>query len=153
MQFHKKIRLNEEIYKQEYRISSITICAIDKKNIFISDGLNSAIINLIKEHAKKYNIFVYAYCLMPDHLHLLIVPSKDKSIIDFIREIKSLSTKIAWKKGFSGSIWQRSFYDHFVRKEENIEKVVEYILNNPVRKGLSETQKEYKYMGSLIYNM
>jgi len=42
-------------------------------------------------------------------------------------------------------LWQKNFYDHIVRKEESILKIAEYILNNPVRKGMALRWESYPY--------
>jgi hypothetical protein len=42
---------------------------------------------------------------------------------------------------------QRSFYDHLIRKEEDLRQIAEYILNNPVRKGLVQRCEDYPYCG------
>lgn len=44
-------------------------------------------------------------------------------------------------------LWQRSFYDHVLRGEEDMEEVAEYIWNNPVRAGLAEEREEYPFWG------
>jgi REP element-mobilizing transposase RayT len=81
---------------------------------------------------------------MPDHLHLLISPNGD-NLIDFIRRWKSYSANLLNKSGFKGSCWQRGFYDHALRKDEDIQTTAEYIVNNPVRKQITEHWTEYPY--------
>ncbi|MBN2380988.1 hypothetical protein JXM67_14415 [candidate division WOR-3 bacterium] len=44
-------------------------------------------------------------------------------------------------------MWQRGYYDHILRKEEDLEIVANYIWGNPVRKGLAETIEEYPFSG------
>ncbi len=90
---------------------------------------------------------------MPDHIHLLISPSPQVSLVDFVRAFKGRSTRLAWQYGYPGKIWQRSFYDHFLRKEEDVHRVVDYILNNPVRQGIVDDWQEYPFSGSLVYNL
>jgi len=90
---------------------------------------------------------------MPDHVHLLISASERESIIEFVREIKSLSTKMAWQHGYSGTIWQRSFYDHFLRKDEDCKMVANYIVHNPVRAGIVQHWQNYPFSGSLVYEL
>jgi len=90
---------------------------------------------------------------MPDHVHLLISASERESIIEFVGEIKSLSTKMAWQHGYSGTIWQRSFYDHFLRKDEDCKMVANYIVHNPVRAGIVEHWQNYPFSGSLVYEL
>jgi putative transposase len=48
----------------------------------------------------------------------------------------------------SGRVWQKGFYDRVVRREEGVERVAEYTLNNPVRKGLSRTWFDYPHSWS-----
>ena len=42
-------------------------------------------------------------------------------------------------------LWQKNFYDHVVRKEEPLIKIAEYIVNNPIRKGIVSEWEEYPY--------
>jgi REP element-mobilizing transposase RayT len=81
---------------------------------------------------------------MPDHLHLQISP-KNGNLIDLINGWKSYTANLLGKLGLDGPCWQRSFYDHALRKEENIQTVAEYIVNNPVRAGLVKNWKEYPF--------
>jgi len=90
---------------------------------------------------------------MPDHVHLLISASDKKGIVEFVRETKSLSTKMAWQHDYNGTIWQRSFYDHFLRKDEDCRIVANYIIRNPVRAGIVEHWKDYPFCGSLVYEL
>lgn len=69
------------------------------------------------------------------------------SVIDFVNQFKSKSTTISWKYGIKGSLWQKRFYDHILRKDEDIQKIGEYILNNPVRRRLVGDYREYPYGG------
>jgi REP element-mobilizing transposase RayT len=88
---------------------------------------------------------------MSDHVHLLTEATVNKSLVDIIRELKGLWTKEAWKHGFSGAILQKSFFDHFLRKDENTLTVVRYIFNNPVRAGIVVHWEDYPYLGSTIF--
>ncbi|MCK4353010.1 transposase [candidate division WOR-3 bacterium] len=153
VKYHKKIRLNGEIYSTPNQPCSITICTVNKESIFANKSLSLETVNLLKQHADRYEIPIYAYCIMPDHIHLLTSGSSKKGIIEFIREIKSLSTKISWKYGYKGKIWQTSFYDHFLRKAEDLEKTARYILNNPVRRKLVDKWRDYGLCGSFIFDL
>ncbi len=81
---------------------------------------------------------------MPDHLHLLVQPH-GISVSAFVGRFKSKSTRLCWQHGIENKIWQPRFYDHILRQEENVEKVVEYILGNPIRQGLAGEISEYQY--------
>ncbi len=96
---------------------------------------------------------VYAYCFMPDHVHLLLSPAENgRDPIAFVQGYKSRSTHIYWGEGGTGKLWQRSFYDHILRKHEDVKKIARYIFGNPVRKGLVEDYRSYPFSGSLVFN-
>jgi REP element-mobilizing transposase RayT len=81
---------------------------------------------------------------MADHLHLLIGP-REGNLLDILSRWKSYTGHILRKNGLKEACWQRGFYDHALRNEEDIQKVAEYIVNNPVRKGLVGNWREYPY--------
>jgi REP element-mobilizing transposase RayT len=80
---------------------------------------------------------------MPDHLHWLIADAKE--MIKSVGRLKSYSTTVAWQRGHSGRLWQRSFWDHVLRKDEDISEVARYIIENPVREGLAQEARSYPY--------
>ncbi|MBU0630898.1 MAG: transposase [Candidatus Margulisbacteria bacterium] len=126
----------------------ITICAKDKKPYFLNKHLNNLIIKELLEQKKKTNINIFVYCLMPNHLHLLLAPgAKEISISTFIGAFKSLTSRIAWDFGVSGKLWQKRFYDRIVRKKEDLETIGQYILNNPVRQTLVSKWQDYEFLG------
>ena len=58
-----------------------------------------------------------------------------------------------YRKRIQGTFWQKSFGDHFLRAEEQVEHVAEHILQNPVRAGLVERREDYPFSGSLVYEL
>ncbi len=84
---------------------------------------------------------------MPDHLHLILTPSGSCDVVTFVAEVKNLVQREAWRLGMAGRLWQVSFWDHFLRRDESLSAAVEYVLENPVRKGLAEEWSGYPYCG------
>ena len=62
---------------------------------------------------------------------------------------KSASTRVAWRHGNSGRLWQPRFHDHVVRVEEALFAICEYVVLNPVRAGLVEEAADYPWGGLL----
>lgn len=151
--FHKKIRLDRDVYAIEGAMCFLTICTEGKTPSFQNDALTRAFIDQLKTDAELNSVPVFAYCFMPDHVHLVIAPGTEKDIVEFVGEYKGRTTRIAWKYGVQGKFWQTSFHDHFLRKEEDVRDTVKYVLNNPVRKGLVSEWREYPYSGSLVYEL
>jgi REP element-mobilizing transposase RayT len=146
----KQIRLKQFDYGSPYAIFFLTMCSLNKKAIFVDNGLNNKIIDTLKEEKNRVGHSIYVYCLMPDHLHLLASPLGTRiPITQLMGGISSKATRLLWNYGFSGKIFQRSFYDHVVRKREDLKSIGQYILDNPVRKGLAEKWEAYPYCGLL----
>jgi REP element-mobilizing transposase RayT len=87
---------------------------------------------------------------MPDHLHWLLDGSEELS--DVVGRFKSFAGHALWKAGCAarGSrIWQRSYWDRFVRDTESLEATIDYILANPVRAGLITEPRAYPWSVAL----
>ena len=131
----------------------VTIATKGRERIFCDERLASDFVALVKTLSLEHDVPLYAYCIMPDHAHFLLSASENKGIVDFVAELKGRCTKIARQHGYRGTIWQRSFYDHFLRQDEDCRAVAEYIIHNPVRKGIVEDWRDYSFAGSLIYEL
>lgn len=94
---------------------------------------------------------IHAYCLMPDHLHYLLSPQRDGcSVLAFTQQFKGKTTNQSWSLGWQGRLWQPRSYDHILRSDEDWKHVAEYIVMNPVRKGLVSDWAEWKWSGLFI---
>ncbi|MFN6032770.1 MAG: REP-associated tyrosine transposase [Dolichospermum sp.] len=95
---------------------------------------------------------LYAVVIMPDHVHLLIEPLlKDEtefwSIGSILHSIKSYSAKqIPNVMLHIGKVWQDGRYDEMIKNEQEFINKWEYILQNPVKAGLSNTPDEYPFL-------
>ena len=72
LQRRKNIRLKKEIYSNQNQIFSITIGTKDRQPLFRNKLYAQTIIKTFQTKPFKQNTKLYAYCLMPDHLHFLI---------------------------------------------------------------------------------
>ncbi len=146
LQKRKNPRLKGFDYSLPYAYF-ITICSKDKINFFTDPVFNKNVIECLISEKIRNNLLVYAYCLMPDHLHLLVSPDDSRiSVSRFIGGFKSKSTRLAWERGID-KLWQNRFYDHILRKREDLNETAQYILNNPIRKGMVQAYKEYEFSG------
>ena len=141
----KWVRLRDFDYSQAVPCS-VTVCALERREIFVRPDVNGAVVDCLQHEAKRLGFRLIAYCLMPDHLHLLVIPpGAGKDVSALVGAFKSRSTRLLWVKGLQGRLWQSSFYDHVLRKDEDIEAVAAYITANPVRKGMVSYPEEYPY--------
>lgn len=79
-----------------------------------------------------------AWCIMPNHVHVVIRPHMGHELSDILHSWKSFTAKKANKiLGRKGYFWQAESYDHLVRDEEDYRHCVEYVLSNPGKAGLT----------------
>ncbi len=150
----KQIRLDHEAYEQGTPFS-VTIATARRQQLFTNAELVQSCLQSLGVAAKRYRATVFAYCFMPDHLHLLLSLPEGSNLITFIRHFKQLTSYGFRKKagGQGGFLWQRRFYDHALRRGEDLEVLTAYILGNPVRAGLVEEPNQYPHAGSLSWNL
>ena len=128
----------------------ITLVTFNRLNVFsIPDNRDLFIKSIL--HVKKYHPFhLQAYCILPDHIHLLIrLPEDEDNISLRISEIKKRFSKL-YSKSFGPSqakidrlvplgrsgFWQQRFWEHTIRNEEDLHRHIDYIHYNPVKHGL-----------------
>jgi len=140
-------------YATQGNICSVTIAVRDRRPVFSRAEVAESAVRVLEAHADKTGVPVYAYCIMSDHVHLVVEPSPDCDIVTFVGQFKNLAQRAAWTLGVEGAFWQKGFFDHFLRREEQLERVVAYVLENPVRRGLVETWQDYPFAGSLVFEL
>ena len=89
--------------------------------------------------------------VMPDHVHMVLTPLDDEngcfSVAEIMQGIKSSSAhQINRMLGRAGQVWQHESFDHVLRHEEGIDAKVEYVMQNPVRRGLVREASEYPWL-------
>jgi REP element-mobilizing transposase RayT len=90
-------------------------------------------------------ILLDAAVIMPDHLHFVAVLRQD-SLDLLMHSLKSYTAKeINTLLKRHGKFWQPQYHDHALRKDEDLNEVIRYTLNNPVRAGLVDDFHEYPY--------
>jgi putative transposase len=140
----KNIRLPSEIYANPSHVFSITICTWRRAPLFMNSAYARTLTQSLHQGLFSEHTKLYAYCLMHDHLHLLISPKKG-NLSEKISRWKSYVSNRLRKEGLEFKCWQRGFYDHALRSGEDINITAEYIVNNPVRAGLVDQWQDYAH--------
>jgi putative transposase len=88
---------------------------------------------------------VLAYCLMPNHVHLILVPADDFGLRDALAEAHRRYTRmINFREGWRGHLWQERFHS-FVMDERHLLAAARYVERNPVRARLSPTPEDWPW--------
>lgn len=94
---------------------------------------------------------LHAAIIMPDHVHIVLMPLSDKdgpfSIPAIMQTIKGASShRINAELAARRTVWQQESFDRVLRKEEHIADKTDYILENPVRAGLVKNSGDYPWL-------
>ncbi len=152
VRYKKRIRLPNFNYKGGYRYF-ITICTYNKKLVFNNRDIGYWIIEILRILSDKSEFTIWAYCLMPDHIHLLIEGKHDRADMRSFISLFKQKTGYEYKLKYGGKLWQINYYEHVLRSDENTKEIAYYILNNSVRKGIVESYKQYPYLGSFVFDV
>jgi REP element-mobilizing transposase RayT len=110
--------------------------------------LSDAVVELLNRTADERQTKLYAWCLMPDHAHLL---TQDPDVVELVRLFKGRATPYARRYDPRRRFWQRSFHDHGLRPDEPIRQVALYVFENPLRAQLVNTVIDYRWSGSNVW--
>lgn len=92
-----------------------------------------------------------AYCIMLNHVHLVCTPRlKEKDmhfgLTEILHSLKRYTARKANKiLQRNGAFWQDESYDHFIRDDDELERIVKYVLYNPVKAGLVKEHTNWKW--------
>ncbi len=94
------------------------------------------------------NFTLHAYCIMSNHVHLLLtIETETKAFATVMQSLKGFTARKANEllNRTGQSFWQPVSYDHVVRSNQEFDRIVAYILNNPVKAGLIENWADWPY--------
>lgn len=144
----------------------VTTKTFNNVKIFERKEKAQLFLKILYEVKEKLNFLLIAFVIMPDHLHLMIVPDRRNTISDVMRHLKGRfarlynksrrinsadyrKTVIVHRTGNSspskGKIWQEGFYDHVISNQKEFLEKLNYIHNNPVTAKMVAKPEDYKF--------
>jgi putative transposase len=143
--YHRKL----PHYQKAGRAVFVTFCK-GTRIAFASEARDAVLQHCLHDHGKRYEL--HAAVVMPDHVHLLLTPLRDEkgwpySLPTILKLLKGTSARSVNKlEGSNGPVWQEESFDHVLRSQESFEKKLEYLRQNPVRRGLVKKPEDYKWL-------
>jgi REP element-mobilizing transposase RayT len=144
----KRHRLPRQYYQGEVTVA-FTACLEGGEQRFTDAQIVTPFIERLQTAVGKHQCIVYIYCFMPEHQHLIVRGTSAqadtwRAMVDY----KQLTG--FWLERQSSSIqWQKDFYDHIIRADEDLGAQIRYVAENPVRRGLVKTWHEYPFTGAI----
>jgi REP element-mobilizing transposase RayT len=117
---------------------------------FTPEARDAILQHCLHDNGKRYDL--HAAVIMPDHVHLLLLPLRDEkgwpySLPTILKLLKGCSARTVNKlSGADGPVWQEESLDHVLRSQESFEEKLEYVRQNPVRRGLANKPEDYKWL-------
>jgi len=161
-------------------IHFVTARTYNRQPIFNKDKCCEIFLDNLAIYRNKFKFKIYAYVIMPDHVHMLIYPNytplrvspnsfgaelrektpnefgvtpKESNISYILKNIKGCSAREINKYlNGEGSIWLKGFYDFNIFSDQKFEEKLSYIHQNPLKAGLVTDISEYKYCSWRNYN-
>ena len=129
-----------------------TACTHFRKPVFGDDyAFGTHAVSQLLLTGRELDFDIVAYCLMPDHAHLLVAGRSETS--DFEQFMKRFKQRTGFERRRAAGerLWQPGFHDRILRDDEATLAVARYILENPVRAGLTKALGEWPLAGSGVY--
>lgn len=110
---------------------------------FFKNSDYQAYLDLVSEAKDDVGVEIWAYCLMPNHVHLVVVPEFQDSLSRLFRRVHQHYTRrINFRERWKGHLWQERFHS-FVMDEPYLMATVRYTELNPVRAGLCRRPEDW----------
>jgi REP-associated tyrosine transposase len=116
-----------------------------REHVFFGNGDPEAYLWLLHAHARRQQLAIFAYCLMPNHVHLVVVPSSADGMHRVMRAVHSqYAQRVNRMREIHGHLWQGRYYSspldtrHFLN-------AIRYVELNPVRAGLASRAEDYAW--------
>ena len=94
----------------------------------------------------ELHFLLLGYVVMPDHVHLIVVPSLAANLGEVIQYVKGrFARRYNERTGGVGKFWQDRYYESIIRDEASLIRRMQYVEANPVKVGLVSQSEEYPF--------
>ena len=140
-------------YYEDEAVYSVTCNTYSRRPIFADNKAADFLLHTLGYYKQVLRFILYCYCIMPEHLHLIIQPHmKRYDISQIMKHTKGAFARahniIKYK---SGPIWRSRFYDTMLRDEDSLMTRINYILQNPVKGNIIKQAEDYPYSSARAY--
>lgn len=116
-----------------------------RQRTFFNDADYQAYVGLLRKACRINNTEVWAWCLMPNHVHLILVPAFEDGLRATLAEAhRRYTRRVNFREGWRGHLWQERFYS-FPMDEAHLLAAVRYVELNPVNAGLVHYPQQWPW--------
>ena len=131
---------------QEVRTFFVGAVTWGRRPIFRAEPLACLFLDVLRHYRLQHQFLLHEFVLMPEHFHLLLTPMPEVSLEKAIQLIRGgFSYRVKREMGRNLELWQPGPTHHRIRDADDYARHVEYIRENPVKRGLVAKAEDYPY--------
>jgi len=117
-----------------------------RQEVFHKDGDYRAFIDLMLQAREKFTVRIHAWCLMPNHFHLLVQPAQAEQLNKMLQWLMTSHVR-RYHQHYktSGHVWQGRYKSFIIQDDDHLLTVSRYIEANPVRAGLAAAADQWPW--------
>ena len=122
-----------------------------REEVFLADADRTRYLSLLHHYSARHGLRIWAYCLMPNHVHFVAVPTTEASLgLAFRDTHQAYATWLNRKTGQNGHLWQGRFFSCAL-DEGHLWAALRYVERNPVHAGLVRNAWEYAWSSAVAH--
>ena len=116
-----------------------------REDVFFTDEDRQAYLDWLKEYAEKYKVEILAYCLMTNHLHLIVVPAAEQGLQQVLKPLHMrYAQRFNRTQGWKGHVWQGRYFSSAL-DDDYLWAAIRYVERNPVRAKMVRKAENYRW--------
>jgi putative transposase len=121
----------------------ITFSCYHRRPMFTTEAIRRLFESALERVRRNFYLRVYAYVVMPEHIHLLVSEPQRGPLADALKSLKqSISRRLISN---DDHFWQKRYYDFNIRNHPQFVEKIRYIHRNPVNRGLCERPEDWEW--------
>jgi REP-associated tyrosine transposase len=129
----------------------VTQRGTDRECVFFTQADREVYLDWLRSSARQASLRILAYCLMPNHIHLVAIPDGPTSLADALRRAHGrYATYLNARRGRTGHLWQNRYYSCAL-DSAHLSVALRYVERNPVRARLAERVEEYPWSSAAAH--
>ncbi|MBP7836305.1 MAG: transposase [Candidatus Omnitrophica bacterium] len=117
-----------------------------KQRVFLEDRDYETYLKYLRKYKRKCRFFLYGFCLMPNHIHLIGEPKIPTDLIKFMQTLSRSYTEYFNKKyNKVGHLWQNRYISKVIMKDAYLLTCIQYVEFNPLRANLVKSAEDYPW--------
>lgn len=122
-----------------------------REDVFFDDADRAVYLRWLREYCVEWGVEVVAYCLMPNHVHIVAVPSTPDALECAFRPLHTrYAMRVNRRRGTSGHLWQGRYFSS-VLDESYFWAAIRYVERNPVRAAMVATAEGYRWSSAAAH--